>query len=58
MAKWGFIGLGSQGGPMARRMIDSGQEVMLWARRRETLDPFKFTTAFFAVSIQSLGEQV
>ena len=29
----GFIGLGSQGGPMARRIIDAGYPVTLWARR-------------------------
>jgi 3-hydroxyisobutyrate dehydrogenase len=29
----GFIGLGSQGGPMARRIIEAGYPVTLWARR-------------------------
>lgn len=58
MAKWGFIGLGNQGGPMARRMIESGHDVVLWARRPETLDPFRDTSAEFAESIGSLGEQV
>jgi len=28
----GFIGLGSQGAPMARRIIDAGYETTLWAR--------------------------
>ncbi len=28
MKKLGFIGLGSQGAPMARRMIDAGHEVV------------------------------
>jgi len=32
----GFIGLGSRGGPMARRMIEAGLNVTLWARRPET----------------------
>lgn len=58
MAKWGFIGLGNQGGPMARRMIESGHDVVLWARRRETLEPFSDTAASFASSIQALAEQV
>ena len=29
----GFIGLGGQGGPMARRIIEAGYPVTLWARR-------------------------
>ncbi len=36
----GFIGLGSQGAPMARRMADAGIPTTLWARRAESLDPF------------------
>ncbi|MFW0793862.1 NAD(P)-dependent oxidoreductase [Gordonia sp. CPCC 205515] len=36
----GFIGLGSQGGPMAQQIIDAGEDVTLWARRPETLEPF------------------
>ena len=35
--KVGFIGLGSQGAPMARRMVDAGYPVVLWARRAEAL---------------------
>ncbi|NPU93709.1 MAG: hypothetical protein HPY82_17490 [Gammaproteobacteria bacterium] len=37
MVKAGFIGLGNQGGPIARRMINAGYEVALWARRPQTL---------------------
>lgn len=36
----GFIGLGSQGAPMARRILGAGHETTLWARRRATLDAF------------------
>ncbi len=36
----GFIGLGSQGAPMARRIVDAGYPVTLWARRSVTLAPF------------------
>ena len=39
----GFIGLGSQGGPMARRIIEAGYPVTLWARRPATLEPFADT---------------
>ena len=34
----GFIGLGSQGGPMARRIVEGGYETTLWARRPATLE--------------------
>jgi 3-hydroxyisobutyrate dehydrogenase len=46
----GFIGLGSQGGPMARRIIDAGYPVTLWARRPATLEPFAGTAAKVAGS--------
>ncbi|MET7736677.1 NAD(P)-dependent oxidoreductase [Streptomyces sp. NPDC005402] len=36
----GFIGLGSQGAPMARRIIAAGHETTMWARRPATLIPF------------------
>jgi 3-hydroxyisobutyrate dehydrogenase-like beta-hydroxyacid dehydrogenase len=36
----GFIGLGSQGGPMARQIIRAGFPTALWARRPEALEPF------------------
>jgi 3-hydroxyisobutyrate dehydrogenase len=36
----GFIGLGSQGAPMARRIVDAGYPVTLWARRSATLSSF------------------
>ncbi|MGC1508982.1 NAD(P)-dependent oxidoreductase [Ketobacter sp. MCCC 1A13808] len=58
MGKFGFIGLGSQGAPMAQRMIDAGLDVVLWARRPETLQPFAGTTATYADSIASLAKQV
>lgn len=51
----GFIGLGSQGAPIARRMIDAGFPMTLWARRPETLEPFRATSARFATSIEELG---
>lgn len=58
MAKVGFIGLGSQGAPMARRMVDAGYELVLWARRPESLEPFADTAAEYAASVEALGEQV
>lgn len=55
MATIGFIGLGSQGAPMARRIVDAGFPLMLWARRPETLEPFADTKAEFAASIAEIG---
>jgi 3-hydroxyisobutyrate dehydrogenase-like beta-hydroxyacid dehydrogenase len=51
----GFIGLGSQGGPMARRIIDAGYPVTLWARRPGTLEPFADTPAEAAQSAAELA---
>ncbi|CAN7373503.1 NAD(P)-dependent oxidoreductase [Phenylobacterium sp. LjRoot225] len=56
--KCGFIGLGSQGAPMARRMVEAGYPVVLWARRPETLEPFADTAATVAASVAELGAQV
>lgn len=51
----GFIGLGSQGGPMARRIVEAGHPTTLWARRPETLEPFAGTEAQIAGSPAALG---
>jgi len=51
----GFIGLGSQGGPMARRIVDAGYPTTLWARRRESLEPFADTAATIAATPAELG---
>jgi 3-hydroxyisobutyrate dehydrogenase len=55
MTKIGFIGLGSQGAPMARRIVESGYPLVLWARRAEALAPFADTPAETASSIADLG---
>lgn len=54
----GFIGLGSQGAPMAQRMIDAGFPTILWARRPEALDAYRDTNAQYAASIAELAVQV
>jgi 3-hydroxyisobutyrate dehydrogenase len=41
----GFIGLGSQGAPMARQIVDAGYATTLWARRPASLEPFANTAA-------------
>jgi len=51
----GFIGLGSQGAPIAKRIIDAGYPVLLWARREQTLQPFRDTSATIVPSIAELG---
>lgn len=58
MKTLGFIGLGSQGGPMARRQIDAGYPMVLWARRTETLESFSDTQAQLAESVAELAAQV
>ena len=39
-ARIGFIGLGNQGAPIARRMADAGWPLAVWARRPEALAEF------------------
>lgn len=51
----GFIGLGSQGAPMARRIVDAGYPTTLWARRPVTLLPFADTPAERAASPADLA---
>ena len=51
----GFVGLGSQGGPMARRIVDADYPTTLWARRAASLEPFADTAASVAASPAELG---
>ncbi|BCI54307.1 6-phosphogluconate dehydrogenase [Mycolicibacterium litorale] len=51
----GFIGLGSQGAPMARRIVEGGYELTLWARRPASVEPFAGTGAKVAASPAELG---
>jgi 3-hydroxyisobutyrate dehydrogenase-like beta-hydroxyacid dehydrogenase len=51
----GFIGLGSQGGPIARRIVEAGFPVTLWARRATALEPFADTGAKVASSPAELA---
>jgi 3-hydroxyisobutyrate dehydrogenase len=53
----GFIGLGSQGGPMAERIAASGMPLVVWARRPEALEPFLAKGASAAASVAELGAQ-
>jgi 3-hydroxyisobutyrate dehydrogenase-like beta-hydroxyacid dehydrogenase len=51
----GFIGLGSQGAPMAGRIVEAGFPTTLWARRAASLEPFADTTAKVAESPAELA---
>ena len=51
----GFIGLGSQGAPIARRIVEAGFDTVLWARRLATLTPFAGTAATTAGSPAELA---
>ena len=51
----GFVGLGSQGGPMARRIVEAGFPLLLWARRPETLAPYSDTAAELVHDLADLG---
>jgi 3-hydroxyisobutyrate dehydrogenase-like beta-hydroxyacid dehydrogenase len=51
----GFVGLGSQGGPMARRIVEAGFPLLLWARRPEALHPYQDTKAQYVADLAELG---
>jgi len=55
MTRVGFVGLGSQGGPMARRIVDAGYATTVWARNPATLEAFADTTAATAGTLAELG---
>ncbi|MHB8464753.1 MAG: NAD(P)-dependent oxidoreductase [Acidimicrobiales bacterium] len=53
----GFIGLGSQGAPMARRIVEEGFPLSIWARRPDSVAPFADTAAAIAASPADLAER-
>jgi 3-hydroxyisobutyrate dehydrogenase len=53
----GFIGVGSQGGPMAHRMLDGGYPLVVWARRPEVLEAYTAKGASAAATVAELGAQ-
>ena len=57
MSRVGFIGLGSQGGPMALRIVDAGMDLTVWARRPEVLAPYQAKGASAAASVTELARQ-
>jgi 3-hydroxyisobutyrate dehydrogenase len=57
MTRVGFIGLGSQGGPMARRIVDEGYPLHVWARRPESLQFLADTDAKVSSTPAELGAE-
>ena len=53
--KIGFIGVGSQGGPMAHRIVDAGLDLTVWARRPEALEAYVVKGAHAAASVADMG---
>lgn len=53
----GFVGLGEIGAPMARRILDAGWPLVLYARRAEALKPFEGTAAATVASLRELGRR-
>jgi 3-hydroxyisobutyrate dehydrogenase len=51
----GFVGLGSQGLPMARRIVEAGFPTTLWGRRSQSLEPFAGSAASYAATPAELG---
>ena len=51
----GFVGLGSQGGPMARRIVEAGFPLLLWARRPEAFATYSDTSAELVRDLAELG---
>ena len=55
MTRVGFIGLGRQGAPIARRIVEQGHELALWARRPESTAPFADTAATVVATPADVG---
>jgi 3-hydroxyisobutyrate dehydrogenase len=51
----GFIGVGSQGAPMAERMVGAGFDLTIWARRAEVMEEWAGKGAAGAGSVAELG---
>jgi 3-hydroxyisobutyrate dehydrogenase-like beta-hydroxyacid dehydrogenase len=38
--RFGFIGLGNMGAPMASRLVDAGNTLVVYDQREDVLEPF------------------
>jgi 3-hydroxyisobutyrate dehydrogenase-like beta-hydroxyacid dehydrogenase len=52
---FGFIGIGDQGAPIARPMMDAGFPTWLWARHEASFEPFHDSAARYAATIEELA---
>ncbi len=55
--KAGFIGLGLMGCPMAQHLANGGHSLHLWARRPESLEPFRDTGATLHASAADVARE-
>jgi 3-hydroxyisobutyrate dehydrogenase len=53
----GFVGLGEQGTPIARRILDHGYPLVIWARRQASLATFDGTGAVVAADLADLASR-
>lgn len=53
--KVGFVGVGDQGGPIARRIVEGGFATMLYARRADALAAYADSAASYAGSLAELA---
>jgi 3-hydroxyisobutyrate dehydrogenase-like beta-hydroxyacid dehydrogenase len=53
----GFIGIGSQGAPMAERMLLAGYPLVIWARRPDAAQELVGKGAQLAPTVEALGER-
>jgi 3-hydroxyisobutyrate dehydrogenase-like beta-hydroxyacid dehydrogenase len=56
--KVGFIGIGSMGLPMAQRIQSQGHDLVLYARRAASLEPFEGTAATVVATPAEMGAVV
>jgi 3-hydroxyisobutyrate dehydrogenase-like beta-hydroxyacid dehydrogenase len=54
---YGFIGLGDIGGAIARRLLESGNELVVFDARSEVMDSFKDAGAILATSAREVANQ-
>src|SRR5512134_2520600 len=53
----GFVGLGTMGTPMVRRLLDNGFRVTVWARRPDAMAPLSRAGAIRAASPADVAAQ-
>src|SRR5437867_1103242 len=53
----GFVGLGNIGSPVARRIVDAGWPLVIFARRPKALEAFAGTPAIGVSSLRELGQR-